>query len=135
MPSSSPGQPIFIQVKLKRSSESAKRFPVPKNKGAYLDQLVIFEPGNVRFGVAEGNTGQHCFGLYQKGHVGGMALDLRLWWTDGHHKFSLNGTWLRGVAQKADVLIFSCSAPQLLAGSPMPFEAMQQYSPLSESLA
>lgn len=35
---------------------------------------------------------------------------------------------------RADILIFSCSAPQLLAASPMPLLARQQYSPLSVSL-
>lgn len=34
----------------------------------------------------------------------------------------------------AHVLILSCRAPQLLAGWPTPLVAMQQYSPLSDSL-
>jgi len=46
---------------------------------AHLDELVIFEPGDIWFGVAEGNAGQHRFGFYQKGQVGRVAFDLWLW--------------------------------------------------------
>lgn len=47
-------------------------------KRSYLDELVVFYPGDVRFGVSQGNAGQHGFGFNQEGDVGGMAFDLRL---------------------------------------------------------
>lgn len=85
------------QQKVPCSSESSNNFLfllmyVLKSRSANLDKLIIFQPGNVRFGVAEGNAGQHRFGFYQKGYIGRMALDLWLWLTDGHDIFSLNGT-------------------------------------------
>lgn len=64
-----------------RAAEGASMLPFAGRgaKQTHLDELIVLQPGDVRFGVAEGNAGQHSFGLHQQGQVGGVALDLRLW--------------------------------------------------------
>ena len=43
----------------------------------YLDELIVFEPGDVRLWVAQGDAGQHGLGLQQESEVGGRTFDLR----------------------------------------------------------
>ena len=57
-------------------------FPELQQNISYLDQLVIFQPGDVRFGVSQGDAGQHGFGFQQQGDVGRMSFDLRFWWRE-----------------------------------------------------